>query len=314
MTFNRFERKLLAAIVVATAMPLVGALVLGQGALREAYRVGVNPRVREQLDSGLALYRAHFTALRKHADETADAIAADFELRSALRDGQTSALTPRLRELAKTYDDVSRIELHSATGELIAAADSGTGRGTDTRLLNISRELGDGKAQLAVTLAAPTKLFLDYQRAGELVEVYQRLERGGGQVAGFYIVVYTGFLLSVIVAALAIGIVMARRVTRRVSVLAEATRRVGRGDLQVQVPTDTADEIGELTRDFNTMVRDLRESRTRIEYLQRIGAWQEFARRLAHEIKNPLTPIQLAIQEVHKSYPGGDSRFDKRLN
>ena len=67
MTFNRFERKLLAAIVVATAMPLVGALVLGQGALREAYRVGVNPRVREQLDSGLALYRAHFTALRKHA-------------------------------------------------------------------------------------------------------------------------------------------------------------------------------------------------------------------------------------------------------
>jgi len=35
---------------------------------------------------------------------------------------------------------------------------------------------------------------------------------------------------------------------------------------------------------------------------------------LAHEIKNPLTPIQLAIQEVHKSYPGGDPRFDKRLN
>jgi len=70
-----------------------------------------------------------------------------------------------------------------------------------------------------VTLAAPSQLFLDYQRAGELVEVYRRLERGGGQVAGFYIVVYTGFLLSVIVAALAVGIVMARRVTRRVSVL-----------------------------------------------------------------------------------------------
>jgi two-component system nitrogen regulation sensor histidine kinase NtrY len=168
-------------------------------------------------------------------------------------------------------------------------------------------------AKLHVTLAAPARPFLDYQRAGELVEVYRRLERGGGQVAGFFIVVYTAFLLSVIVAALAVGIVMARRVTRRVSVLADATRQVGSGDLQVQVPTDTADEIGELTTDFNTMVRDLRESRERIEYLQRIGGWQEFARRLAHEIKNPLTPIQLAIQEVHKSYPGGDSRFDKRL-
>src|SRR5688572_12660872 len=62
------------------------------------------------------------------------------------------------------------------------------------------------------------------------------------------------------------------------------------------------------------MVRDLRESRGRIEYLQRIGAWQEFARRLAHEIKNPLTPIQLAVQEVHRSYRGGDDAYKKRLD
>ena len=45
----------------------------------------------------------------------------------------------------------------------------------------------------------------------------------------------------------------------------------------------------------------MRESRERIEYLSRIGAWQEFARRLAHEINNPLTPIQLSVQEIHRS-------------
>ena len=314
MTFNRFERKLLAAIVVATVMPLLGALVLGQGALREAYRVGVNPRVREELDRSLGLYRAHFTVLRKHADETAEAIGADYRLRGALDTRDRAALSSRLDELVQSYTVVTRIELRDAAGELLAATGGGARSTADARLLNIERKLHDPDAQLSVTVAAPAQLFLDYQRAGELVEVYQRLERGGGQVAGFFIVVYTGFLLSVIVAALAVGIVMARRVTRRVSVLADATRRVGGGDLQVQVPTDTADEIGELTRDFNTMVRDLRESRERIEYLQRVGGWQEFARRLAHEIKNPLTPIQLAIQEVHKSYPGADAGFGKRLN
>ena len=313
MTFNRFERKLLAAIVVATVMPLLGALVLGQGALREAYRVGVNPRVREELDRSLALYRAHFTVLRKHADETATAISADHVLRSALIGSDREAIQARLRELAESYSDVTRIELHNAGGEKIAAAEGGSKSQADARLLNIERTLRDPYARLSVTVAAPAQMFLDYQRAGELVEVYQRLERGGGQVAGFFIVVYTAFLLSVIVAALAVGIVMARRVTRRVSVLADATRRVGGGDLQVQVPTDTADEIGELTRDFNSMVRGLRESRDRIEYLQRVGGWQEFARRLAHEIKNPLTPIQLAIQELHKSYPDQDPRFTKRL-
>jgi nitrogen fixation/metabolism regulation signal transduction histidine kinase len=82
----------------------------------------------------------------------------------------------------------------------------------------------------------------------------------------------------------------------------------------VQVDTVVDDEIGDLTKAFNAMVRDLRESRGRIEYLQRISAWQEFARRLAHEIKNPLTPIQLAMQEVHKRYAGDDPDYRKRLS
>jgi two-component system nitrogen regulation sensor histidine kinase NtrY len=314
VSFNRFERKLLAAIVVATMMPLLGALVLGQGAMREAYQVGVNPRVREELERSLRLYRTYFTVLRKHADETAGAIASDWSLRDSVQRGDRAALGSRLRNLLDNYTDIARIEISDANGQALGSAAVTARTKNDARLLSIERTLADlPDARLRVTLAAASRPFLDYQRAGELVEVYRRLERGGGQVAGFFIVVYTAFLLSVIVAALAVGIVMARRVTRRVSVLADATRQVGSGDLQVQVPTDTADEIGELTNDFNTMVRDLRESRGRIEYLQRISGWQEFARRLAHEIKNPLTPIQLAIQEVHKSYPGGDTRFDKRL-
>jgi nitrogen fixation/metabolism regulation signal transduction histidine kinase len=117
----------------------------------------------------------------------------------------------------------------------------------------------------------------------------------------------------VIAVAVGLGVLLARRVTRRVSVLAEATRRVGAGDLSVQVPTDTADEVGELTRSFNEMVEDMRVSRGRIDYLQRISAWQDFARRLAHEIKNPLTPIQLAVQEVHRTYDGTDEKHRRRL-
>jgi two-component system nitrogen regulation sensor histidine kinase NtrY len=118
----------------------------------------------------------------------------------------------------------------------------------------------------------------------------------------------------VVVIALTVGIAISRGVTRRVAQLARATDKVGSGDLSVEVPSDDRDEIGDLTRAFNNMVRDLRESRSRIEYLQRISAWQEFARRLAHEIKNPLTPIQLAMQEIQKSYPGKDERYRRKLS
>ena len=58
----------------------------------------------------------------------------------------------------------------------------------------------------------------------------------------------------------------------------------------------------------------MQQSRARIEYLQHIGAWQEMAQRLAHEIKNPLTPIQLAVQECHRKYAGEDGRFRALLD
>jgi nitrogen fixation/metabolism regulation signal transduction histidine kinase len=74
--------------------------------------------------------------------------------------------------------------------------------------------------------------------------------------------------------------------------------------------------MAELGTAFNTMLDDLDDTRRQLEYLQRMGVWQDVARRLAHEIKNPLTPIQLAVQQCVSSYKGPDTdpaRFAKLL-
>jgi two-component system nitrogen regulation sensor histidine kinase NtrY len=147
-----------------------------------------------------------------------------------------------------------------------------------------------------------------------VVDVFRHLEGSTTYVSSFYLAAYVTLLLSVVVVALAVGMVISRRVTRRIVVLADATQRVGRGDLSVEVPIDDKDEVAELTRAFNAMVRDIRTSRDRIEYLQRVGAWQEMAKRLAHEIKNPLTPIQLAVQELHRAYRGDDPKYRRTLD
>jgi nitrogen fixation/metabolism regulation signal transduction histidine kinase len=151
------------------------------------------------------------------------------------------------------------------------------------------------------------------QEAGEVADVYSRLQRQSASVSDIYVWVFGVLVFLVIVVAFLIGAIVSRRVTRRVTALAEASRRVGAGDLTVTLPTGATDEVTELTQAFNEMVRDLRDSRTRIEYLQRISAWQDFARRLAHEIKNPLTPIQLAAQELDETYDGGDEAYRKKL-
>ena len=318
MKFSRFERKILLAIAAVAVVPLIGALLLGQRALREAYEVGVNPRVGTQLRQGLALYREHFALLKQGAGEVAGSIAADHSLSLAAAARDPAAAETRLAALLAQHPTVERIALRDAGGSELARVQrraGGGGREPEVRRLGLERALSGTPppGRVALTVVAPSAPFRAYQRAGELVEVYSRLESESALLSGYYLVVYMGFLLSVIVAALAVGVAISRRVTRRVALVAQATTRVGAGDLSVQVPSTSDDEIADLTNAFNAMVRDLRDSRSRIDYLQRISAWQDFARRLAHEIKNPLTPIQLAMQEVHRSYSGGDEAYRKRL-
>ncbi len=112
----------------------------------------------------------------------------------------------------------------------------------------------------------------------------------------------------VLVAALVVGFVtltslllamrFARVVTEPVKELVEGTRRIARGELEYRVADVGLDEFAQLVDNFNNMSAELRQSRQRLFHAERIAAWQEVARRLAHEIKNPLTPIQLGAERI----------------
>jgi two-component system nitrogen regulation sensor histidine kinase NtrY len=125
---------------------------------------------------------------------------------------------------------------------------------------------------------------------------------------------YVVLVLMLLAAAPLVGWFFARRVTRRVARLHEAARRVAAGDLTVRVAPKGQDELAELGRAFDAMVAELAHARSRLEYLQKVSAWQEVARRLAHEIKNPLTPIQLAVQELASKYAGDNADYRRLLD
>jgi nitrogen fixation/metabolism regulation signal transduction histidine kinase len=138
----------------------------------------------------------------------------------------------------------------------------------------------------------------------------ERTALGSGQQTAFIIVM----LLATAIAG-AFGWWASSRVTRRIEALVTTARRVSEGhrDARVELPGRARDEMLELGDAFNTMLDDLELARGQLEYLQRIGAWQDVARRLAHEIKNPLTPIQLAVQQTVSSYKGDDERYKRQL-
>ncbi|MBX3247883.1 MAG: HAMP domain-containing protein [Myxococcales bacterium] len=304
--YSRFERRLLGTMALVAFAPLLGALVLGRPALRDAYRLGVNPEIRARLEESAEASRAHLETLRDDAEHVADAIA----FHRALDPEDPEAF---FRASLARYPSIASIATVQGDDEIVLVEEP-TRLDPDTRRpVTLERELGDGW-RLRVVATAPVAVFESLQAAGEAAEVIARLDDQADYVSGTYVIVYIVFLAIIIIGALALALVLARRVTRRVGTLALAVRKVGAGDLTVYVQTEGRDEVGELIDTFNGMVRDLRESRARIDYLQRIGAWQEFARRLAHEIKNPLTPIQLAAQEIHQSYRGDDERYRRKLD
>jgi signal transduction histidine kinase len=98
----------------------------------------------------------------------------------------------------------------------------------------------------------------------------------------------------------AVGYWMAERIADPVSRLTRATRRIARGDLDARIAATSSDELRRLVEDFNQMAADLKRQRSELERTQRLEAWAEMARQVAHDIKNPLTPIQLSAEHARR--------------
>jgi len=108
--------------------------------------------------------------------------------------------------------------------------------------------------------------------------------------------------LSLLAVATLLAWFLARRISGPVLEMTEASRRIAHGDLSVRVPVRTGDEVGELAHSFNTMARDLARQQREIERRERLAAWADMAAQVAHEVKNPLTPIQLSAEHLQRAY------------
>jgi signal transduction histidine kinase len=113
-----------------------------------------------------------------------------------------------------------------------------------------------------------------------------------------------------LVLALLFGALVARRTTQPLAELADGARAVSRGELAVQVRARGQDEVGELGHAFNKMTTDLAAAREQLVRAERVAAWREIAQRIAHEIKNPLTPIQMAVETLQRAHAKNAERFE----
>lgn len=120
------------------------------------------------------------------------------------------------------------------------------------------------------------------------------------------IIAAVGVIIGVIVSG-----VLTARVSRPIRDLAQAAAEVGQGNWDVRVEPASNDEIGRLASAFNQMTEELITQRERLVQSERVAAWRELARRLAHELKNPLFPLQITVENLMRARENTPEQFDE---
>lgn len=313
---SRFEIKIVLALLVVAVIPLVASVLLvGQiVGVSDSVAEGQRRRLLRPLSDAAGAYRALFAARKRTFRLQADLVSNDRPLWAAIAAGNKAKFIARLQSVSGQQRGLGELVVHSPDGQELMRWRKQPGYPKDAyRDLQITRGVAGGR-RLTLTYFTSREPFAAFAALGKAQRASREIAQIRGDLGGYYRTVFLLMFGAVICLTMFAGVLIARRATRQVTALARATQQVADGNFETSVKITARDELGELSRAFNEMVGQLKENRERIGYLEKIGAWQDIARRLAHEIKNPLTPIQLAMQQVCEKYDGDNAAFRKLLD
>ncbi len=302
--FRRLESRLLASHLVLLAVPALLLTAVGTLVVRSALSDLQSPTIERAYERSATLAhevqdRLRVEAERLLAELPADVPAPEEEIWVRER------LADRAFDFAVWSDDDTVVEMGEAYrdalptpaewDQLAAGESPATRRGGALRFFHPEgRAVGVFLEPEA--LAAIETVGEDYSRYRQLLRV-EAVKKN--LLAGFLAVV---FLLS-IGGAFWVARRTARRISRPVTLLAGAADRLAAGDLSHRADVRAEGEIGELVTAFNRMGDQLERSRDELVRMERVAAWRDVARRVAHEIRNPLTPIRLAVHRLRPRLP-----------
>jgi len=173
-----------------------------------------------------------------------------------------------------------------------------------TMLLHWSNNAADDESMHAIPLTGQDNQLLGILLVGNTRRPYIELRnriRSAALLAGSI-----GIILAILFSGWA-----ASRVTQPVEQLAQAARQIAEGNWNTRVAVHSADELGALAESFNRMTEELLQQRERLVQTERVAAWRELARRLAHELKNPLFPLQLTVENLVRAREQSPEQFDE---
>ena len=311
------QTKAVLGLLAIAGAPLIASVVLVRqvAVVAQSVAVGEGERLHQALDRTREAYAEAARARKSAFQHAAEEVASRPALRDACRARAPAAEIVAFLGAELEHDPALAQASLALPGRIVRRGRLGVA--PDALRLTVDLPLTEAAGcavELVYETAAGAALENDFQALGETLRAYRHLEKIREDLPPSYQLAFIAVVGGFALATTLVAILFARQITRRIDRLVAATRHVAEGDLETRIGDAGGGELADLGRAFDDMVAELATQKGQIEYLQKIGAWQEVARRLAHEIKNPLTPIQLVVQELHRQYGGDDARYRKTLD
>ena len=153
------------------------------------------------------------------------------------------------------------------------------------------------------------------EEADTAVSFYFKVQEGKTGIKITFAIIYLLIVSLLLFLSIILSINFANRLTLPIVNLIGASEKISSGDLSAKVPfVDTDGEFKKLNENFNSMIDKLKRQQDKLLASERHSAWESVARKLAHEIKNPLTPIQLSIDRIKEKYLKKDEEENSNLS
>ncbi|MFP4448937.1 MAG: ATP-binding protein [Bacteroidales bacterium] len=127
------------------------------------------------------------------------------------------------------------------------------------------------------------------------------------------IMVIANIYLFLIIIGTLVAVLVSNNITRPLYLIRNKLKKIGLNRTNEKIEYESFDEIGELIKEYNRMIDELEENARLLSQKERESAWREMAKQIAHEIKNPLTPMKLKVQNLKRAWEDKKPDFDERM-
>jgi len=308
--------KIFLFVALLLLLPALPLSILIMNLLDRSYRIGVNEKVESALDGGLKisaeyyqLRKTRLSALIEHITQT-EKIAQD-DISKPIQDEFPESSVFVLTDGEDVQDSVL-ISVEALNKFRQSGLKFIVWPSADRKILYALIRLIENKTY-AVLYPLPQAFRESAQNIQEVSQIYKTLGMVNTEIRRSFLYTFLLIYGCGVLLALFVSYFISNKMTQPIKKLIAATEEIASGNLDYRINIKQQDEFRKLANAFNHMVEELKKNQKKIIELEKMATWQQMARRLAHEIKNPLTPIQLMAQQIVDKYSGSDPDYLKIL-